>query len=181
MIRSGSDTGPTCSIMLIRIVVLAFTATVGLVLTAPAAAGISEASRFLRLLCDRPSVTRADCVAATAVLLEGRHALGPQSNAPALLLGRGILVAEDLADTEREATRGFASILFLKGMGQKGGLVMRLVGRSQYLAYRHMVSLGIAPGGGSGGRITGPELVAMITLARKHMHRARGDHTGEKP
>jgi hypothetical protein len=138
----------------------------------PACAHASEVTRFLRDLGAKREATRADCLAGVAIALGMKRDVEPTSSLVAKLKKKGILQADDLGGhtddvhLARSADRGFACLLFMRALGDEGGLMSRVFDSSERYAYRHLEFRGMIPGGGPWVDISGPELVALISTVR---------------
>jgi hypothetical protein len=143
-------------------------------LVAAAAPGSSRGStalvgQQLAALMDVPRVIREDCILAVGILLEGNRVPQSIGQLTSLLAGRRIARKKDLENLKAPATRGYACLLFMRAMGSKGGLKDRVFGSNQHTAYKHLLYLGMVSAGGSVVKMSGPELVGLLSLARKRV------------
>jgi hypothetical protein len=138
----------------------------------------SQASRDLSGI---PEVSRADCLFAVALLLKGRNIPNTMPKIIDFLRSQDLVTRRELKDLDGPGTRGYASQLFMKAMDEGGGLVYRITGASERYAYQHLKFLRMVPAGGATVPMSGPELMSLLSLARKHMTRDRPAHIGARP
>ena len=136
----------------------------------PALAEVTSSSA-LRDLTGRSTVTRLDCMRACAAVVAGPTAPVEEGAVAALLRSKGVVQSDEAADSGRQASRGYACLLFARALGEKGGVMFRLLPGSEHYAYRHLDFLDLIPSGGAGRPITGLELVSMVGLSRKRLAR----------
>ena len=129
----------------------------------------ATSSAAMRGLTSKTTVTRADCQRAAAALVAGLGAPTRQSEVVALLEKRHVMRRGDARDSGGVATRGYACLLFVRALGERGGVMRHLLPDSEHYAYRHLDFLNMIPAGGSGRPITGLELVSLLGLSRKRM------------
>jgi hypothetical protein len=160
--------------------ILALAVAVGLACALPIRAELSRSSELIRKWMESPRATRGQCILALSVLLDGRKAGGEPFPLVDRFRREGILEEPEMADLDLPASRGYASLLFMRAIGEKGGLFSRLLHSSQHAAYRHMSYLGLVPYGGSGVTLSGPELASLVSLCRQ-MFRPTSPRMGVKP
>lgn len=141
------------------------------VLTFGTARAAETSSAALRELTSKTTVARADCMRAAAALVAGLGAPTDQAAVVALLRQKGVLRGAEDREPERQATRGYACLLFARALGESGGVMRHLLPNSEHYAYRHLDFLDLIPAGGSGRPITGLELVSLLGLSRKRLAR----------
>ena len=143
--------------------------------TACAAAPVSPSNPLVphetRQLVNLRQVTRLDCLYTAGLLVSGRDAPRTLAGLARLLGEKRIAGADVLERPEAPATRGYACLLYMKALGEQGGVLYRLTGPSERYAYKHLKFLRLIPEGGSGLPITGPELVSLLALSRPRMSR----------
>jgi len=147
---------------------------------APVPTRRATAGAYVRHLIGRARASRTDCLNVVAIFVGGRRADLSAAGVERLLNARGIVTGGDLAGRDRPATRGFASLLFARAMRENQGVLRTLFSSSEHYAYRHLEYLGLVPAGGSGTRISGPELAGLLSLANRRMA-ARHSDTGVPP
>jgi len=126
-------------------------------------------SHFLQDLTNRSTVTRAECLLVVGFLIQGRHAFDQRSDLAKTLTKRGIARECDADFPSRNATRGYACLLFRRAMEDEGGVLSRILKHSEHLAYRHLEYLNMIPTGGSAVNISGPELLSLLSLSKKRL------------
>ena len=119
------------------------------------------------------AATRADCLAAVAALVLGRAAPADDKALVKVLADREIVRESDVANLRATATRGYACLLFKRALGDTSGLLTTLVPNSEHYAYQHLQYLGLIPAGSSWVSITGPELIALVSLSKRYQHDGR--------
>lgn len=82
---------------------------------------------------------------------------------------------------ERPLTKGFASLLFHGAMELKGGLTVRLTGRSQRNCLQDMIYLKIMPDSSAKDKMSGPELVSLLQRAKEYNAARSGGPEGPEP
>lgn len=117
----------------------------------------------------QPTVTRREVQWAVASLVAGRSAPADDAGMVALLRGRRLLRGSELERPEAHATRGYASLLFARALGEKASTMRLLLKNSERYAYRHLEYLRLVPPGGASHRISGGELVSLLGLSRKRL------------
>jgi hypothetical protein len=125
--------------------------------------------------------TREDCLYAVAVFLKGNEAPRSLPEIGRLLASARVARPVDLESPDSPCTRGYASLLFLTAMGESGGLVHRIVGPSRRYAYQHLKFLRMVPEGGEGARMSGPDVMSLLALARKKAGRKTGRAAAGEP
>lgn len=147
-----------------RVFVLALAA---LLPAAGYAAGVVELMRYLP---DRETVTEGDAVKAAAVLLGERQHVMELAPCEARLRSHGVLDAGDSYKPTRTLHKGFASMVFARTMGLKGGWAGRLSGKlGPRLAYNELEFMNLVPPLGAADQMTGGELLALMKHAQDHM------------
>lgn len=144
----------------------------------PATAETSPATHLIRALTDRPTVTREDCARVTAVLVGNRDAGKSGPAAWRTLRERGVVRAAQEATPLARASRGYASLLFARALGERQSIFRSLMPFSERFAYKHLLSLGLVSAGGPGTPISGPELVSLLALARRRQATPPGKGAG---
>lgn len=134
-------------------------------------AEVPGSTAFLRDLTSRTTVSRGDCMRAAAALVAGLRAPVDDAAVAQLLRERHVVRGAEAREPERLGTRGFASLLFARALGEGGGVMRHILPSSEHYAYRHLNFLDMVPAGGSGRPITGLELVSLLGLSRKRMAR----------
>jgi len=125
-------------------------------------------------LSRRSSVTRGDCLAAVAAAVFGRDAPTDPLRLIAALEAKRIVRPREAEHLEGPATRGYASLLFKRAIGNSQSLFATVFSGSEHYAYNHLVFLGLIPAGSSWVSITGPELVSLSSLSRKYLRQEAG-------
>jgi len=125
---------------------------------------------LMRALPPKESVTEADAVEAAAVLVGERAKATDPAACEARLRAQGILDPGDPYRPDRKCNKGFASMLFARGMKLKGGWAGRLTGKlGPRLAYKELAFLEIVPPIGERDAITGGELLSMLKLSQDYL------------
>ena len=158
--------------------VLALAVAVGLVIALPGRAELSGSSELMRKLMESPRATRADCIRALSVLTDGRKATGEICSLLERFKQKRWIRGDEGNELTLPASRGYASLLFMRAIGEKGGLLGRIFDSSEHLAYRHMCYLGLIPRGGSVVTLSGPELVSLVSLSRRQFASVEGPKGG---
>lgn len=164
------------------------TACLLLAALAPVVAHAAGVMELLRYLPPRETVTEADAVKAAAVLLGERAGAMDTARCEARLREKNVLGASDSYNPTRPLKKGFACMLFARGMGLKGGWAGRLSGGrlGPRLAYKELQFLDMIPPLGEGDSMTGGELVALLKHAQDHIkeegleHAARHEYRKKK-
>jgi hypothetical protein len=131
-------------------------------------AGVQE---FLRRLPDLEVITEADAVKAAAVLVGERAHAEELAACEARVRSRGMLDPGDAFHPESKCHKGFAAMLFARGMGLKGGWASRLAGKmGPRLAYKELSFMNILPPMGERDLMTGAELLACLQLSQAYLH-----------
>ena len=156
-------------------------AAVALVVAAPVAVQAAGVLDLMRSLPDKETVTEADAVKAAAVLVGERQHATDVAACETRLRERGILDAGDSYTAARKCNKGFASMLFARGMGLKGGWAARLTGKmGPRLAYKELAFLDIVPPMGERDLLTGGELLAMLKLSQDYVRGEQLQKQGKK-
>lgn len=135
----------------------------------PAAAHAAGVLDLMRYLPSRETVTEADAVKTAAVLLGERKQAMELAPCEVRLRAAKVLTPDDSYDPDRSLRKGFASMLFARGMGLKGGWAGRLTGRlGPRLAYKELEFLKLVPPLGTQDLMTGAELLALLKHAQDH-------------
>jgi hypothetical protein len=137
----------------------------------------SGPSRTVQNFMRQRQVSRHDCLVAVSVLLAGRNAPAGEPELIAFLRERRVAHPDDLEGLETPATRGYASLLFMRGLGEKGGLFSRISRSSRRYAYKHMKHLQLVPEGGDRMNMSGPELFQLLSLSRNRLDNAQAHQT----
>ena len=132
------------------------------------AAGVQE---LMRSLPPKETVTEAEAVKSAAVLLGERAQAMNLAACEARLRERHVLLETDKYDSKRTLTKGFAAMLFARGMGLKGGWAARLsrTPMGPRLAYKELEFLNMVPAMGTSDIMTGGELLSLLKLAQDHV------------
>lgn len=144
---------------------------VALALTALVPVAHAGVQEFLRGLPDLETVTEADAVKAAAVLVGERAHAEELAPCEARVRERGMLDPGDAFHPERKCHKGFAAMLFARGMKLKGGWAARLAGKlGPRLAYKELSFMNILPPMGERDVMTGAELLACLQLSQAYLH-----------
>lgn len=138
---------------------------------------ISHAAGVLELLRDvtpKETVFEGDAVKACAVLLGERQNATDLAACEARLRDRGVLTATDSYSPHRVLRKGFAAMVFARGMGLKGGWVARLSSLSggkmgPRAAYKELEFRNMVPPMGTQDLMTGGELVSLLKLSQNYV------------
>ena len=122
-------------------------------------------SHGLRRLMDVPKATRGDCLVAVAAMIAG-HRTPAGHELTQLLTANGVAHPDDLDRLDQPAERGYACLLFMRAMEDDGGLLYHVFRNSERFAYKHLEFLKMIPPGGHRMPISGPELMALLSLAK---------------
>lgn len=132
-------------------------------------------ARFLRGLVRRKLVKRSDCLMAAA-LVEDPAGWRPDRKACLAILAKvPDLDAGAMGPYDRTASRAFGSLLFVKVLRMRGGLLMRWLPASGRYAYRELESRGMVAPGGPDNALTGEELAGLVEAAGREKSGRRGD------
>ena len=136
----------------------------------PVAAQAAGVQALMRYLPPRETVTEAEAVKAAAVLVGERQNAMDLAPCEARLREAKILTVNDSYDPTRTLRKGFASMLFARGMGLRGGWAGRLSGKlGPRLAYKELEFMNMVPPMGTQDLMTGAELLALLRLAQDHL------------
>jgi hypothetical protein len=121
-------------------------------------------------LTARPTVARRDVQWALASLIAGRAVPADDAAMVQLLRDRKLIRPGELARAEKDATRGYACLLFARALEEDRSTMRFLFRNSERYAYRHLEFLHLIPAGGASHRISGGELVSLLALSRKRLN-----------
>lgn len=137
-------------------------------------AAAAPPARELQQLLREPCASRADCLKAVAVLMAGNRAPTRMHEVIDLLDTAHVVRPSDTCDPGFPATRGYASLLFMRAICERKSLLSRIFPNNERFAYNHMKFLRTIPGGGHHITISGPELLSLLALCQDywdHPHR----------
>lgn len=150
--------------------------TIALFLIA-AAVGPSRAASvaaFLRELTPLERVTEAQVVRAAAVFVGERQNIDDLAACEARVRSAGLLRDGEAYDPKAHSQKGFAAMLFARGMKLKGGWAGRVFGVRRRYGYKELEFLNMLPPMGERDPLTGSELFSLLRNAQDYMkERAR--------
>ncbi|MBI4868307.1 MAG: hypothetical protein HY816_15285 [Candidatus Wallbacteria bacterium] len=133
-------------------------------------APVHAQSAFFREVVLKPRATQADGVRMVSILLGKR--VGDLSSDTEFLKTRGVMPQDWKPSADAQLSKGWASYLLIKALGERGGAGARVMGWSKRRAYQELVHLQVMPAkGGEHAKLTGPEVITL--LDRSAAHRAK--------
>jgi hypothetical protein len=131
------------------------------------AAGTAD---FVRSLPPKETATEADAVRSAAIFLGEREGADDSAACEARVRDARLLKDGEAYEPGRLLRKGFAAMLFARGMGLKGGWLGRLSKKlGPRTAYKELEFLDMVPPMGEGDPMTGSELLALLKLSQDHM------------
>lgn len=127
-----------------------------------------SSARFLDAVQRKPEVSRRDCVLAAALVASPRKWTDEYDACRKILGGFEGIHIGDVAVREKPGSRGYASHLFVRVLGIKGGVILRGSRSSHRYAYRELDALAMIAGGGAQNTMTGEELAGLIQAAGRY-------------
>lgn len=149
-------------------------------LAAPALALALGAGAFLRELPPLERLTEAHAVRAAAILAGQRDHVEDLAACEARLKDGGHLRWRDPYEPARALKKGFASLLFARVLGLKGGWAARVAGMGPRLSYKELEFLDLVPPMGPRDLMTGSELFALIRNSQDFMKARERQRAGAK-
>lgn len=135
-------------------------------LAAPSLALALGAGAFLRELPPLEQLTEAHAVRAAAVFIGQRDQVDDLAACERRLREAGHLRWRDPYEPNRVLKKGFASLLFARALGLKGGWAARVAGMGPRLAYKELEFLDLVPPMGPRDIMTGSELFGLMRNAQ---------------
>lgn len=135
------------------------------------AGGVLE---LMRDLTPKETVHEGDAVKACAVLLGERQNATDLAACEARLRDRGVLTVTDSYSPHRVLRKGFAAMVFARGMNLKGGWAARLSSLSggkmgPRVAYKELEFRNMLPPMGTQDLMTGDELLALLKISQAYV------------
>jgi hypothetical protein len=139
---------------------------------------VKESARFAREVVDKEAVTVRDGVAATLILIDRYEPNRTFEEQLEVLIGQDVIEQKErtkLKDSDT-LTRGTLAYLLIGALEIKGGLTMRILGRSDRYALRECIDSGIIEKGSAGSAVSGRELISVLSNAESYTVRKGGVH-----
>lgn len=139
---------------------------------------VKESARFAREVVDKEVVTVGDGVAAILILIDRYEPNRPFEEQMEILIQQGVIGQKErtkLKDSDT-LTRGTLAFLITGALETKGGLTMRIFGRSNRYALRECIDCGIIEKGSAGSAVSGRELISVLSNAESYTVRNGGTH-----
>jgi len=138
---------------------------------------VKESARFTREVVDKEAVTVRDGVAAILILID-KYEPNRTFEQQLDLIGQDVIEQKErtkLKDSDT-LTRGTLAYLITGALETKGGLTMRIFGRSNRYALRECIDCGIIEKGSAGSAVSGRELISVLANAESYTVRNGGTH-----
>jgi hypothetical protein len=146
-----------------------------LVLAAGASARGAGVAPFLRELPPLERCTEAHAVRAAAVLIGERQNIEDATHCEAKVRAAGLLKPNDYYTPTAELKKGFAAMLFARGMRLDGGWAGRVFGMKKRYGYKELEFLNMVPPMGERDPMTGNELLSLLRNAQDHVKQDAAD------